>query len=258
MKKIVLLVLTMVTSWTMVKAEVTHAIGLQVGFERQLYMLNSPSSKDSKTHLNKEPLNGAKLGFVYEATFIKGFGLYTALNYSFTGHTSNWAFIEVPDKGVPGRYTPSYRYEYKYKAEAHTLDLNLEFQYKFEIAGNTYLTLLTGPSAQFIAKYDAKDFFRDNITGEETGKAPIYVIGYNADEMEKYYKRWNVSWGVGAGFQYDRYYLRFTYNFGLVNPYTKDAFKDMDIPYDCGDRLTRGRLDDWSIRLGVFLWRSDK
>ena len=77
-------------------------------------------------------------------------------------------------------------------------------------------------------------------------------------EMEKYYKRWNVSWGIGAGFQYDRYYLRFTYNFGLVNPYTKDAFKEMDIPYDCEDRLTRGRLDDWSIRLGVFLWSSDK
>lgn len=258
MKKIVLSALLLMTSWTMMKAEVSHAIGLQVGFERQLYMLNSPSVKDGKTHLNKEPLNGAKLGFVYEATFIKGFGLYTALNYSFTGHTSNWGVIEVPDKVVPGQYRPSYQYEYKYKAEAHTLDLNLEFQYKFEIAGNTYLTLLTGPSVQFIAKYDAKDFFRDKISGQEIEKLPIYVIGYNADEMEKYYKRWNVSWGVGAGFQYDRYYLRFTYNFGLVNPYTKDAFKEMDIPYDCEDRLTRGRLDDWSIRLGVFLWSSDK
>ena len=253
MKKIVLSALLLMTSWTMMKAEVSHAIGLQVGFERQLYMLNSPSAKYGKTHLNKEPLNGAKIGFVYEATFIKGFGLYTALNYSFTGHTSKWAFIDAYE-GIPGHYHRSYVHEYQYKAKAHTLDLNLEMQYKFEIAGNTYLTLLTGPSAQFIAKYDAEDFFRSNIPGVDV---PNH-IGYNADEMEKYYKRWNVSWGIGAGFQYDRYYLRFTYNFGLVNPYTKDAFKEMDIPYDCEDRLTRGRLDDWSIRLGVFLWSSDK
>ena len=44
MKKIVLSALLLMTSWTMMKAEVSHAIGLQVGFERQLYMLNSPSA----------------------------------------------------------------------------------------------------------------------------------------------------------------------------------------------------------------------
>jgi hypothetical protein len=56
----------------------------------------------------------------------------------------------------------------------------------------------------------------------------------------------NVTWGVGAGFQYKRYFLRGGYDFGLMNPYKHSDFAN--------EKHTRGRLDQWNIRLGVYLW----
>lgn len=253
MKRITLLVLLTVGALT-ARAEVTHSIGVQAGFARQLHMLNNPKiSEADKTKLEKTPLNGVKIGLAYETMFVKGFGLYTALNYNFTVHSSPWETTQMMPNGRP---TSMYKqYDYRYKAEAHTVDLNLELEYKFEIAGNTYLVLYTGPSVEWIGKYAAEDIWRDNSTQEEKPSF-VRVLGYDAADMAEYYRRWNVTWGLGAAFQYGRYFLRGGYNFGLVNPYKYSTFSEMG--YEGDKRLTRGRLDNWSIKLGVFLWNSDK
>ena len=54
-----------------------------------------------------------------------------------------------------------------------------------------------------------------------------------------------------TGFQYDRYYLRGGYDFGLINPYKLSNFSQVGL----ADRNTRGRLDQWQIKLGVYLWQ---
>ena len=63
-------------------------------------------------------------------------------------------------------------------------------------------------------------------------------------------KRLNVTWGVGAGLQYERYFLRGGYDFGLINPYKEATFHVSDDynPY------TRGRFDQWQIKIGMYLW----
>lgn len=238
------------------RAETTHSVGLQLGFEQQIHRMNAPKeSNEDKNHLDVYPLNGAKLGFVYEGVFVKGLGLYAALNYSFTGHTSDW---EPCNYTIEGRPTQFAMYDYRYKTECHTLDLNLELEYKIEIAGGTYLILYTGPSFQGIAKYSAKDFFKDKASEEEQ-ETYLHVFGYNAGEMAQWYKRWNVTWGVGVGFQYKRYFVRGGYDFGIVNPYQESTFgKLMQVlPTTEPDRLTRGRFDNWCIKLGIYLWSNN-
>jgi hypothetical protein len=64
-----------------------------------------------------------------------------------------------------------------------------------------------------------------------------------------------VTWGVGAGFQYKRYFLRGEYDFGLINPHRYGQF--VNIAGETMDRNTRGRLDQWSIRIGMYLWYAD-
>ena len=61
-------------------------------------------------------------------------------------------------------------------------------------------------------------------------------------------KRINVTWGIGAGFQYDRYFLRGGYDFGLINPYVSQTFTGQDV-------YTRGRFDQWQIKLGIYFWK---
>jgi hypothetical protein len=71
---------------------------------------------------------------------------------------------------------------------------------------------------------------------------------YSEQEMnDQALKRINVTWGIGAGFQYERYFLRGGYDFGIINPYKAQSFSGKDI-------YTRGRFDQWQIKLGMYLW----
>ena len=76
--------------------------------------------------------------------------------------------------------------------------------------------------------------------------------GYKTDNQNEKFTRLNVTWGIGAGFQYKRYFLRGGYDFGLVNPYANRQF--VDAYGTPKDQYTRGRLDQWNIKLGVYLW----
>lgn len=252
-------------------ADINQNFGLQFGFDRHLYRLNSPSvSGKDKNELSVDPLNGGKIGFVYDVTFYEGLGLFLDFNYSYTMHNSPWRDIAYNELGLPTKLTGI---QYRSKAEEHMLDWNVLMQYKFDIAGNTYLSLFTGPSIQYIAQYKSRDYFRTSDGTEIYPGAKILGWDVNTEDIAPYYKNYNVSWGVGLMFQYDCYFIRGGYNFGLINPYKEDCWGNIKYVDENGqtndwfkrpgsnepdDRLTRGRMDSWYITLGVFLWQSEK
>lgn len=224
-----------------------QGFGIQVGWAQPILRLNSPTSKDTLAYTVK--LKGFKVGLVYDASYAAGFGSTIGLNYTFGVSNTGWNSTTM--------YTyPKSRTVITY----HQLELFVDWQYKFEVAKETYLMLYTGPTLQcgldFSMRVDKQEW--DPVTDVVT---TIYGRRYNAyaiedDDLDPAHKaadnalsRLNITWGVGAGFQYKRYFLRGGYDFGLINPYKNKDFST--------GNHTRGRLDQWNIKLGVYLWYKD-
>ena len=207
--------------------------GVQLGFAQPIARLNTPTTK---TSLFSTSYNGFKVGLVYDATIVKGFGVSMGLNYTFGNHTSAWKQIGKnphPQERSTGQY--------------HQLEIPIDWQYKFEIAKRTWIILYTGPTLQCGLSLTSNKFETDNY-----GKIKDDVISsdfYLIEDKNKALKRINVTWGLGAGFQYDRYFLRGGYDFGLINPYKERSFVGHDA-------YTRGRFDQWQIKVGIYLWQS--
>lgn len=207
--------------------------GVQLGFAQPIARLNTPTTK---TSLLSTSYNGFKVGLVYDATIIKGFGVSMGLNYTFGNHTSAWKQIGKnphPQERTTGQY--------------HQLEIPIDWQYKFEIAKRTWIILYTGPTLQCGLSLTSNKFETDNY-----GKIKDDVISsdfYLIEDKNKALKRINVTWGLGAGFQYDRYFVRGGYDFGLINPYKERSFVGHDA-------YTRGRFDQWQIKVGIYLWQS--
>ena len=211
--------------------------GVQLGFAQPIARLNTPTTK---TSLFPTSYNGFKVGLVYDATIIKGFGVSMGLNYTFGNHTSAWKQIGTlpyPQERTTGQY--------------HQLEIPIDWQYKFEIAKRTWIILYTGPTLQCGLDLTSKLYKTNN------GKEIILEKDnsfYSEDMKDKELKRINVTWGLGAGFQYDRYFLRGGYDFGLINPYKASQFDYTDT--NGGHPRTRGRFDQWQIKVGIYLWQS--
>ena len=211
--------------------------GVQLGFAQPIARLNTPTTK---TSLLATSYNGFKVGLVYDATIIKGFGVSMGLNYTFGNHISAWKQIGTlpyPQERTTGQY--------------HQLEIPIDWQYKFEIAKRTWIILYTGPTLQCGLDLTSKLYKTNNgkeITLEKDNSF------YSEDMKDKELKRINVTWGLGAGFQYDRYFLRGGYDFGLINPYKASQFDYTDT--NGGHPRTRGRFDQWQIKVGIYLWQS--
>jgi len=220
-----------------------HSVGLQLGFASPIYRLNTPTEMGkSKTYLQSTTLNGLKVGLVYDATLIKGFGFSMGLNYTYAMHNEDWK--DYKETYLPIQYKTEYRY--------HQGEVFVDWQYKFEIAKQTYVILYSGPTIQCLFELRSKDYYKVTIDDPIQIK---YIDSYEST-LDDRVQRLNVTWGLGAGFQYKRYFLRGGYDFGLINPYSKQQFSDYGYLDD--DRLTRGRLDQWQIKLGVYFWQSDE
>ena len=105
----------------------------------------------------------------------------------------------------------------------------------------------TGPSIQCGLAFNTRKYTRNDFDAEvqqETSNR------YTTDVNNELLTRLNITWGIGAGFQYQRYFLRGGYDFGLVNPYKNKQF-------DGSDRYTRGRFDQWSVKIGMYLWYNE-
>ena len=224
------LILFICAATTMASAQ--DYFGVQLGFAQPIARLNTPTTK---TSLLSTSYNGFKVGLVYDATIIKGFGVSMALNYTFGNHTSAWKQVgklPYPQERSTGQY--------------HQLEIPIDWQYKFEIAKRTWIILYTGPTLQCGLDLTSKLYKTNN------GKEIILEKDnsfYSEDMKDKELKRINVTWGLGAGFQYDRYFLRGGYDFGLINPYKERSFVGHDA-------YTRGRFDQWQIKVGIYLWQS--
>lgn len=235
MKRNLAIVMTLLLSMTMWAQEGKQAVGFQVGFAETDYRLNAYSTLDekAKTKLNRSALDGLKLGIVYEAGYWKGMGMMMGLNYTFGAANKKTNTVE----GFNGNYSTDLWT--KTTSIYHQMEIFVDWQYKFEIAKNTYVILYSGPTIQCNMVY------KKNLT-EHT---PLLEVEKQVNMMDDL-KRINVTWGVGAGFQYERYFLRGGYDFGLMNPYRAVDFGE-------GTYYTRGRQDQWQIKLGMFLWQNE-
>ena len=228
------MILFICASTTMASAQ--DYSGVQLGFAQPIARPNTPTTK---TSLLATSYNGFKVGLVYDATIIKGFGVSMGLNYTFGNHTSAWKQIGTlpyPQERTTGQY--------------HQLEIPIDWQYKFEIAKRTWIILYTGPTLQCGLDLTSKLYTNNGkkITLEKDNSF------YSEDMKDKELKRINVTWGLGAGFQYDRYFLRGGYDFGLINPYKASQFDYTDT--NGGHPRTRGRFDQWQIKVGIYLWQS--
>ena len=219
-----------------------QGFGIQIGWAQPILRLNSPEAiypSDSLVHTIK--MNGFKVGAVYDGSFVKGFGASIGLNYTFGMSNSGWKSKYILNEYPKERRLITYQ----------ELELFVDWQYKFEIAKETYLMLYTGPTIQcglaFSMRQDThtEDFNTGEITTIYGERNSAYQTKVNDEAL----KRFNVTWGVGAGFQYRRYFLRGGYDFGLINPYKNADF--------VSGRHTRGRLDQWNIKLGIYLWYAE-
>lgn len=220
-----------------------QGFGIQAGFTQPILRLNSPDPNMPKDSLaNTVHLNGFKVGLVYDASYIAGFGSTVGINYTFGMSQGSWK----ADNPQYNQY-PRSRMLITY----HQAELFVDWQYKFEIAKETYLMLYTGPTLQygigFKMRIDKQT--EDYITGEIHKETGDWNSAYKTDNNDERISRLNVTWGVGAGFQYKRYFLRGGYDFGLINPYKNADFTN--------GRHTKGRMDQWNIRLGVYMWYKD-
>ena len=73
MKKIFLYALFLCCSIACVQAQGKQSLGLQVGFTQPITRLNSPVP-GKETTLNPTTYNGLKVGVIYDATIVAGFG----------------------------------------------------------------------------------------------------------------------------------------------------------------------------------------
>ena len=226
--------MTSVIVMTMMTLHAQDYIGVQLGYARSITRLNTP--ENGKT-LSATGYNGLKVGVVYDATIVKGFGATIGLNYTFGANATDWMKrIHTQPTEYP---------QIRSRGQYHQLEIPVDWQYKFEIAQNTWLMLYTGPTLQCGLLFKDKWYARsDNKSNAFTHEENLY----SKEDMEDYaLKRLNVTWGIGAGFQYERYFLRGGYDFGLINPYKAQSFLGEDI-------YTRGRFDQWQIKLGMYLW----
>lgn len=215
-----------------------QGFGFQIGFTQPTVRLNSPSGfypKDSLVNVTK--LNGLKVGVVYDASYIAGFGSTMGINYTFAAANGEWK-----KTGTIADY-PQARTSVIY----HEMELFVDWQYKFEVAKETYLMLYTGPTIQFGIAYNSKTSTQYMAGGDVISDTYNRMGKNDVDRPNEDLSRLNVTWGVGAGFQYQRYFLRGGYDFGIVNPYKNKQFNGTD-------RYTRGRFDQWSIKIGMYLW----
>ena len=233
MKKVFLTLLLVVCTMSAMAGDLPkQGFGMQIGFAAPTLRLNDKNfiSKDSLVNVTK--LNGLKIGVVYDASYIKGFGSTIGINYTFAAAQDKWKA-----DGIYGDY-PRSRSMITY----HEIEVFVDWQYKFELAKETYLMLYTGPSIQygiaFNMRKEKQEFFNGDVESKTYNR-------YGKERPNEDLKNLNVTWGVGAGFQYQRYFLRGGYDFGIMNPYANRQFKD-------SDRYTRGRLDQWSIKIGMY------
>ena len=237
MKKLFLSAILLIFVNALYAQEGTTNIGFNVGFAEPTEYYRPNNSTDK---LSKNVTNGVKIGAIYETNLIKGFGVSMSLNYAFSANVGAYQPINA------GMEFPQTKTDQYY----HFLELPVDWQYKFLIAKHTYLGLYTGPTLQIGLSNNFVKYKKISKTASETAEViDAYKIDDDKDDIPDY-NRVNVTWGVGAVFQYKRYFIRGGYDFGIM-PLYRDKY--YNLTSDSGWNR-KGRLDQWQIKLGIYLW----
>ena len=258
MKKVFLTLLVALVTVSAGAVDLPHqGLGIQIGWAQPILRLNDPSNpstaKDSLGNVLK--LNGIKIGLTYDASYIAGFGSSMGINYTMAGGHTAWKRTSIIGD-YPRQQTHTMYHEF---------EVFVDWQYKFELARETYIILYTGPTLQCGVAFNTRleEQKPDLVTGNMNTELIYREDRYKQHEVGGIYgqrdynynddlQRLNVTWGVGAGFQYKRYFVRGGYDFGLINPRRNPQFYN-----NTGIKLdpyTRGRLDQWSIKIGMYFW----
>ena len=240
MKKLFLTSIALIFVTALFAQEGTTNLGFNIGFAEPVMYYRPSIATTKKT---RQATDGVKVGVIYETNIIKGFGVSSSLNYTHSTHIGPWTV----DKNSAAIRT-------KEDHNFHQLEIPVDWQYRFLIAKQTYVSLYTGPTLQIglanTFRYRTK--VGDEITKDE--KVDVYKIDEDHDGKPDY-NRVNVTWGVGASFQYKQYFIRGGYDFGIMNVY-RDGFDDRP-SYNGGQWNRDGRLDQWQIKLGIYFWQFD-
>lgn len=239
MKKTILSAILLLLVTTLFAQEGTTSLGFNIAFAEpvEYYRPNSTTEK-----LSKNVTNGFKVGFIYETNLIKGFGVSMSLNYAFAANIGNYQI-------TPGMASLKTKTDHIY----HFLELPVDWQYKFLIAKHTYLGLYTGPTLQIGLHNTFRNTTKLNETVIEDNLVDVYKIDEDKEHDPRLnldYNRVNVTWGVGAVFQYKRYFIRGGYDFGIMPLYHDQFYNETA---DTGWNR-KGRLDQWQIKLGMYFW----
>lgn len=235
MKKTTLMAILLLFAHAISAQEGTTYLGFNLGFTEptEYYRANGLSD-----NLSKFVMNGVKVGFIYETNIIKGFGVSMSLNYAFAAHAGKYEAA-----------TGMTAYTTREDRTFHYLELPVDWQYKFLIAKHTYLAVYTGPTLQVGLSYAQRNRSKLGETIITDDRVNLYKVDEDHDDIIDR-NRLNVTWGVGLGLQYKRFFIRGGYDFGIM-PMYRDRFFN----YSANDGWNRkGRLDQWQIKLGIYLW----
>lgn len=238
MRKYIFAVFMLLTTFASFAQSETN-LGFTLGFAEPIDRYRS--GYNSEKIDRKNVTDGVKLGLICETTIVKGFGVAIGLNYGFGADVNKW----VSKPGMTAIQTKEDHF-------FHYLEIPVDWQYRFLIAKKTYLSLYTGPTLMCGLSNTYRN--REKIAGKLTSdvRTNVYQVNKDGDEIADY-NRVNVTWGVGLGFQYDRYFIRGGYDFGIMSSY-RDGFHNAVVgnPYEYKNM---GRLDQWQLKLGIYLWQ---
>lgn len=224
---------TLLLCATFALAAQNQSLGFELGFTQPILRENPASGK--KKLPNVTTMNGVKIGLVYDATLIKGFGFHWGVNYIYGGNHTKWE----------NELSLSTAQKIRYTHRMHSIEIPIDWQYKFAIAKETWLILYTGPSFQYNFSFDKNTFHKNELLGTNSNSTEKHYKSDTDNDNKEDYRPFNLTWGVGAGFQYQNYYIRGGYDFGILNHY-----KD---PYDnIKDYRRQGRFDQWAIKVGIY------
>ena len=151
-----------------------QGLGIQIGFAEPIVRLNSPDPNMPKDSLvDKTIMNGMKVGLVYDAAIVKGFGATVGINYTFAAGYTNWTTPNAMQQLTKVRTKTTY----------NQVELFVDWQYKFEIAKETYIILYTGPSIQCAVEMSKRVFVKNEGTGEVSNNEKISCFDYTDSKM---------------------------------------------------------------------------
>ena len=234
MKKLLLTLLAVVAATTAILAEQPterQHLGFEIGYNRPL--LRESTAASTKL-ANTISMNGMKVGVVYDASIFKGFGTYLGVYYNVANTYTKW------QDGAGLTKYPQTREQYL----THSIDIPVNLQYRFPIADDTYLIVYTGPSFEYAFSLRQSSYtrtFDQQITRTDKSYFDIDSDG----DGKKDYSHFFVKWSVGGGFQFQNYYLRAGYEFGIKSLYSDNYNNTYDY-------TRHGRYDSWNIRLGIY------